>query len=84
MVARLHREVRLADPGQGVEEAAAPHRAPTLIVHGKQDGIVPPVYAEEFRSRIPNSRVEMIEGAGHLPQTEQQEKTVALIREFLK
>jgi pimeloyl-ACP methyl ester carboxylesterase len=41
------------------------------------------VYAEEFRSRIPNARVEMIDGAGHLPQIEQQAKVVELVRGFL-
>jgi len=42
----------------------------------------PPVYADEFASRIADSRVELIEGAGHVPQLEQLERTISLVRAF--
>jgi pimeloyl-ACP methyl ester carboxylesterase len=70
-------------PDKGLKKRLHRIAAPTLIIHGEQDGIVPVVYAEEFRSRIPNARVEMIDGAGHLPQIEQQAKVVELVRGFL-
>ena len=70
-------------PDKGLKKRLHRIAAPTLIVHGKQDGIVPAVYAGEFASRISNARVEMIDGAGHLPHVEQRETTVALVREFL-
>ncbi len=55
---------------------------PTLVLWGRQDGIVTPEYGQEYARRIPGARFEMIDGAGHLPQTEQPEETARAIREF--
>src|SRR5581483_6240764 len=63
-------------PDKGLKKRLHRIQAPTLIIWGKQDGLTPPVYAEEFASRIPGARVELVEGAGHVPQLEQAE-TVA-------
>jgi pimeloyl-ACP methyl ester carboxylesterase len=41
------------------------------------------VYAQEFADRIANSRVEILEGVGHVPQWEQLEKTSSLALDFL-
>jgi pimeloyl-ACP methyl ester carboxylesterase len=41
------------------------------------------VPAGEFGRRIAGSRVEVIAECGHVPQMEQLEQTVALVREFL-
>jgi pimeloyl-ACP methyl ester carboxylesterase len=57
--------------------------APTLIVWGKADRIIAPAYADEFASRIKNSRVAMIEAAGHLPHLEQPADVARRIGEFL-
>jgi pimeloyl-ACP methyl ester carboxylesterase len=39
--------------------------------------------AQEFVNRIANSRVELIDGAGHVPQWEQLEKVAPLVVNFL-
>src|SRR4029453_17659081 len=39
--------------------------APTLVVAGAQDGLVPPVYAETFAAEIPNAHLEVVDGAAH-------------------
>lgn len=57
--------------------------APTLIVWGNADGIIAPVYAQEFAKRIAGARAELIDGAGHLPQLEQQDRVVAAVGKFL-
>lgn len=57
--------------------------APTLIVWGRADGIAPPIYAEEFARRIAGAKVEVIDGAGHLPHLEQKERAVEAIGAFL-
>lgn len=57
--------------------------APTLIVWGKADNIIAPVYAHEFSQRIAGARVELIEGAGHLPQIEQPALVAKTLRAFL-
>jgi len=57
--------------------------APTLVIWGKQDRLVPVVYAEEFSKRIAGARVAVIDNCGHIPQLEQPSETLALIKEFL-
>jgi pimeloyl-ACP methyl ester carboxylesterase len=57
--------------------------APTLILWGNADGIVAPLYAQEFAERIAGAKVELIDQAGHLPQLEQQDRVVAAIAKFL-
>ena len=57
--------------------------APTMIVWGEDDLLVPAAYANEFGAAIAGSRVEIVRGAGHIPQAEQMETTLALVRDFL-
>ena len=39
--------------------------------------------AEEFRSRIAGARVEVLEGAGHLPHIEASERAAEAVTRFL-
>jgi pimeloyl-ACP methyl ester carboxylesterase len=57
--------------------------APTLIVWGKGDRIIAPVYAQEFAQRIAGARVEMIDRAGHLPHLEQPEAVAKVVGAFV-
>ena len=59
-------------------------QAPSLVVWGRKDGIVPAVYAEEFGRRIKNAKVEIIENAGHLPHLEQPEAVTKVVGQFLR
>jgi pimeloyl-ACP methyl ester carboxylesterase len=70
-------------PDKGLKKRIHRISAPTLIVSGKQDGLVPPVYADEFARRIGGSRVEYVDDAGHMLQLEQIDRVSALIDEFL-
>jgi pimeloyl-ACP methyl ester carboxylesterase len=56
---------------------------PALIIWGKEDKLIPVAYAAEFQKRIANSRVEIIEASGHIPQMEQLDKTLALVKAFI-
>jgi len=58
--------------------------APALVVWGRQDALVPVAYAEEFGSRIRNSRVEVIDDCGHVLQADQPERTWSAISGFLE
>jgi pimeloyl-ACP methyl ester carboxylesterase len=71
-------------PDKGLKKRIHRIKAPTLLVWGKSDKLVPPVYAQEFASRIAGARVEMIEQAAHVPQLEQLGKVSALICGFIK
>jgi pimeloyl-ACP methyl ester carboxylesterase len=57
--------------------------APTLIVAGAQDGLVPAVYAETFAAEIPGARLEVIEGAAHWLPFEKPDELTALVRDFI-
>ncbi len=57
--------------------------APTLIVWGKDDALIPSDYAREFGDAIKGSRVEIIPDCGHIPQAEQMQTTLGLVQEFL-
>ena len=70
-------------PDKGLKKRIHRIQAPTLVVWGKEDRIVPPVYAEEFVRRIPGSRLETVDQAGHAPHLEQPEAVTRLVRDFL-
>lgn len=55
----------------------------TLIMMGADDQIVRPVNGQILKSMIPNSRIEMIEGGGHLFLLTHADESVEIIREFL-
>ena len=84
VVAGMHGQVRVAHPGQGTEEAAAPDHSAHAHPLGEQDGLVPPVYASDFEAAIANARIELIAGAGHIPQMEQLERTANAVATFLQ
>jgi pimeloyl-ACP methyl ester carboxylesterase len=71
-------------PDRGLKKRAYRIQAPTLLLWGDDDKLIPAAYAKEFTSRIKNSKVEMIKNSGHMPMYEQQEATVSAIRKFLK
>ena len=71
-------------PDKGLVKRLRRITAPTLIVWGKQDGLVPPLYADEFARRIANSRVELVDAAAHVPQLEQLDAVSRLVTDFLR
>ncbi len=58
-------------------------QSPTLVMSGDADRIVPPVNARILACRIPDSRLQIIEGAGHLLLLDHAELCAAAISEFL-
>jgi pimeloyl-ACP methyl ester carboxylesterase len=58
-------------------------KAPTLVLWGRQDGLVPLVYGERYRDRIAGARLEVIEGCGHLPPVERPEAFADAVVRFL-
>src|SRR5262249_4612605 len=70
-------------PDKGLSRRIHRVRAPTLLVWGTKDGLVPPVYAEEFTPRLRTAEVVMIDDAGHIPQLEQPDAVQARVLAFL-
>jgi pimeloyl-ACP methyl ester carboxylesterase len=46
-------------------------RAGTLLIWGRQDKLVPPVYAARWQELIPKARLAWVESAGHMLPLEQ-------------
>lgn len=57
--------------------------APTLVVHGDADRIVPHPNGVELARRIPGSRLETFAGAGHLLFIEEAPRFNAMVTSFL-
>jgi pimeloyl-ACP methyl ester carboxylesterase len=70
-------------PDKGLKKRIHRVAAPTLVIWGKEDRLVPPVYADEFSRRIRGARVQMVDGAGHAPHLEQPEKVARMVSDFL-
>ncbi len=57
--------------------------APTLVIAGAQDGLVPTVYAETFAAEIPGARLEVMQEAAHWLPFEKPDELTALVRDFV-
>jgi pimeloyl-ACP methyl ester carboxylesterase len=71
-------------PDRGLKKRAWRIAAPTLMVWGESDRLIPPVYAGEFTSRIRKSRSVTIKEAGHMVMYEQPQAFVKTVGDFLK
>jgi 3-oxoadipate enol-lactonase len=72
--------LRDADLIQAVKSVAKP----TLVLCGDQDIATPPAMARELAGLVPNARVSLIPGAGHISCVEQPAVMAAQISEFLR
>ena len=64
-------------------EAIRDIHAPTLILWGKEDHVVPPRIAHLLDDRIAHSELEFIDGAGHVPMKDQPELFASLVSGYL-
>lgn len=58
-------------------------RVPTLVLVGSEDVLTPPASAEALAASIPEARLEVIPGAGHLSNLEQPDLFNASLLSFL-
>lgn len=71
-----------------LDERAIPDRLaalglPTMVVFGAEDRRWDPSSAQEYR-RVPDARIELLDGVGHTPMYEDPEKTGALLTNFVR
>jgi pimeloyl-ACP methyl ester carboxylesterase len=57
--------------------------APTLVVAGEKDGLLPRAHPEAYTAGIPGARLEVMEGAGHMVPLERPVEFATLVRGFL-
>ena len=55
--------------------------APTLVIHGTEDEMLPVANAKLIAEGIPDARLEIFDGVGHLFFWEEPERSAALVRE---
>jgi pimeloyl-ACP methyl ester carboxylesterase len=73
-----------AERVRAIAERLGTIRAPTLIIWGREDRIVPVAHAFVAERGIRNSRLTVFEACGHLPQFERAAEFNALVAEFLE
>lgn len=59
-------------------------KVPTLILGASKDRLIPLNHQKSLHKKIPNSKFEIIEGAGHAFMMEEPEKVNQIIWEFIK
>jgi len=73
------RALAYADLREGLDKI----EAPTLLLWGDMDVRSPLTVAEDLHARIPESRLVVIPGAGHLSNAEKPDEFSREVREFL-
>jgi len=74
---------RWVDAMAPTPEELATLEIPTLLVHGRDDRVIPASSSEQLARRIPNARLEIIPECGHWVQIEKTDTFVDLVSEFL-
>ncbi len=59
-------------------------RLPALLVCGREDYLTPRKYSEYLKGKIPGSKMEIVEGAGHMVMLETPEALSRVILTFLR
>lgn len=59
-------------------------KAPTLILWGDSDRIIPPVYGPAFAKFIPGATLSMIGHCGHLPHVEKRAEVLTQALQFMR
>jgi pimeloyl-ACP methyl ester carboxylesterase len=78
MIARMQQTV-LVDPVPLLQHI----KAPTLLLWGRQDGMIPFDNSADYVRAIPHSTLVALDGIGHLPQEEDPVRSLVPLRAFL-
>jgi pimeloyl-ACP methyl ester carboxylesterase len=57
---------------------------PFLIVWGQRDSIIPVSHAHSTHERVPSSRLEIFDDAGHFPQVDEPQRFIEVLMEFIE
>ncbi len=68
--------------GIDIESRLGSLELPTLVIHGSRDAITPMASSERLVSLLPNARLVVAEGAGHVPTVTRPAWVAAQIEEF--
>ena len=57
--------------------------APTLVIWGRQDHVLPPAHAQVVADIVPNAKLVFLDRCGHLPQLERADEFNSAVLKFL-
>lgn len=69
--------------GRLLDDRVSQIRQPTLIIHGREDKVIPLQVAERLHQSIPGSELVVLEKSGHAPVWDQPRKLKQAILDFL-
>ena len=73
--------LRMADPRFWAR--ARKVEAPTLVVHGRLDRLIPLSAARDLVRRLPEWKLEILDGVGHVPMMETPEQFLEVVNQWL-
>jgi pimeloyl-ACP methyl ester carboxylesterase len=73
--------LRMADPR--FWQRARKVKAPTLVIHGELDRVIPVAAARELVHRVPNWQLKVIEGVGHVPMMETPALFLRVVNDYI-
>ena len=56
---------------------------PTLILWGERDPLIPVAHGRAAHELMPDSRLEIFEGAGHFPFRDEPDRFVTVLQRFI-
>jgi pimeloyl-ACP methyl ester carboxylesterase len=70
-------------PDKGLKKRIHRITAPTLLLWGASDRLVPPIYGEAFLKRVARARLTVFTGASHMLPFEKVDECVEVVTDFL-
>jgi pimeloyl-ACP methyl ester carboxylesterase len=71
-------------PDRGLGRRLHRVTAPTVLIWGREDKVVPVSYAADFAERLPDSRTVVLDGAGHMVHLERGAEVADAVIEHLR
>ncbi|WP_166398005.1 alpha/beta fold hydrolase [Rubrobacter marinus] len=78
-----HRAYIHSDEPTDVGEDLSRIEAPTTIIWGEQDRLIPPDHGAEMHAAIPNSELILLPGVAHVPQAQAPREVLRIVAERL-
>ena len=79
----FERQSRAISSRPDATDALKAVRVPTLVLCGAEDGLCPPERHDAMRSLVPEARLVVVAGAGHLPVLERPDETNTALADWL-
>jgi pimeloyl-ACP methyl ester carboxylesterase len=69
--------------GEGIPRDLESVKTPALVIHGARDRVIDVTTGRELAARLPNARLQVMEGIGHVPQMEAPRRVAGMVDAFV-